>query len=49
MTAVIIPLRPRKPVQAQGDECGCTSCRSDLAGLVPCEGEEGDHDSQTKI
>ncbi len=41
---------PSPTVQASmGDECGCTSCRSDLAGLVPCEGEEGDHDSQTKI
>lgn len=28
MTAVIIPLRPRKPVQAQGDECGCEDCRA---------------------
>lgn len=28
MTAVILPLRPRKPVQAQGDECGCEDCRA---------------------
>lgn len=28
MTAVIIALRPRKPVQAQGDECGCEDCRA---------------------
>jgi len=27
MTAKILPLRPRKPVQAQGDECGCEDCR----------------------
>ena len=35
MTAKILPLRPRKPVQAQGDECRCISCRSDLARVVP--------------
>ena len=28
MTAKILPLRPRKPVQAQGDECGCGDCKA---------------------
>ncbi len=28
MTAKILPLRPRKPVQAQGDVCGCEDCRA---------------------
>ena len=32
--------QPAPTVQASmGDECGCIACRSDLAGLVPCEGE----------
>lgn len=43
MTAKILPLRPRKPVQAQGDECRCISCRSDLARVVPCE-KDNDHE-----
>lgn len=31
---------PSPTVQASmGDECGRVSCRSDLAGLAPCEGE----------
>ena len=44
MTAVIIPLRPRKPVQAQGDECGCVTCRLDLARVVPCDRRGNDHE-----
>lgn len=40
---------PTPTMQASmGDECGCVSCRSDLAGLVPCE-KEGEHVSQTKV
>jgi len=32
--------RHRRNERLVTDECGCTACRSDMAGIVPCENDK---------